>query len=109
MIKKYFAALSATALIGVAPYALAASSTDLTVTGIITPSACTPTLSGGGIVDHGKFSAKDLNQTSKLTPSQTLKLSVNCERQLTVFALTRIDNRAGLHLRPVMLRLGLDQ
>ena len=76
MIKKYFAALSATALIGVAPYALAASSTDLTVTGIITPNACTPTLSGGGIVDHGKFSAKDLNAGHETTalPTETLQL-----------------------------------
>ncbi|WCM50410.1 DUF1120 domain-containing protein [Pseudomonas sp. WJP1] len=93
MIKKYLAALSTTALIGVAPYALAASSTDLTVTGLITPSACTPTLSGSGIVDHGKFSAKDLKQTSETPlPSQTLKLSVNCE-SATVFRLKSIDNR----------------
>lgn len=93
MIKKYFAALSATALIGVAPYALAASSTDLTVTGIITPSACTPTLSGGGIVDHGKLSVQDLQQTSQtILPRQTLKLSVNCEAA-TVFRLNPIDNR----------------
>jgi hypothetical protein len=43
--KKYLAALSATALIGIAPYALAAPSTDLTVIGTITPNACTPTVS----------------------------------------------------------------
>ncbi|MFE4459165.1 DUF1120 domain-containing protein [Nocardia tengchongensis] len=35
-----------------------ASSVDLTVTGIITPSACTPTLTNGGIVDYGKTSAR---------------------------------------------------
>lgn len=94
MIKKYFAALSATALIGVAPYALAASSTDLTVTGVITPNACTPTLSGGGIVDHGKFSAKDLRQDrdTKL-PNQILQLAVNCDAA-TTFKLRGIDHRA---------------
>ncbi|MBD9589625.1 DUF1120 domain-containing protein [Pseudomonas sp. PDM03] len=95
MFKKYFAALSATALIGVAPYALAASSTDLTVTGIITPNACTPTLSGGGIVDHGKFSAKDLkpDQATAL-PAVTLQLSVNCDAA-TAFRLLPTDNKSG--------------
>ncbi|WP_330220783.1 DUF1120 domain-containing protein [Pseudomonas frederiksbergensis] len=67
--KKCFAALSTTALISLAPYALAASSTDLTVTGTITPSACTPSLSGNGVVDYGKISARDLNQDTS-TPSK---------------------------------------
>lgn len=95
MIKKYFAALSATALIGVAPYALAASSTDLTVTGLITPNACTPTLSGGGIVDHGKLSAKDLflDKPTAL-PFETLQLAVNCDAA-TAFRLLPSDNRSG--------------
>ena len=95
MIKKYFAALSATALIGVAPYALAASSTDLTVTGVITPSSCTPSLSGGGIIDYGKISAKDLNQDKATTlPTQTLQLTVNCDAAIP-FRLLPTDNRSG--------------
>ncbi|MHC8312973.1 DUF1120 domain-containing protein [Pseudomonas sp. GT1P32] len=95
MIKKYFAALSAIALISVAPFALAASSTDLTVTGLITPNACTPTLSGGGIVDHGKFSAKDLRPDRETPlPSQTLQLAVNCDAA-TTFKLRGIDHRAA--------------
>jgi len=95
MFKKYFAALSATALIGVAPFALAASSTDLTVTGLITPNACTPTLSGGGIVDHGEFSAKDLHldKTTPL-PFETVQLAVNCDAA-TAFRLLPTDNRLG--------------
>lgn len=95
MMKKYFAALSATALIGIAPYALAASSTDLTVTGIITPNACTPMLSEGGVVDHGKFSSKDLNQDrwTRLT-THTLQLTVNCDSAIA-FRLKPIDKRAG--------------
>jgi type 1 fimbria pilin len=95
MMKKYFAALSTTALMGVAPYALAASSTDLTVTGVITPSACTPTLSSGGIIDHGKLSAKDLNQDKPTTlPWQTLQLTVSCDAA-TAFRLLPTDNRSG--------------
>ena len=51
-------------LIACAPMAFAASSADLSVTGLITPSACTPSLSDGGIVDHGKLTVKDLKRTS---------------------------------------------
>ncbi|CAI8943417.1 Protein GltF [Pseudomonas sp. IT-P44] len=95
MFKKYFAALSTIALIGVAPYALATSSTDLTVTGLITPNACTPTLSGGGLVDHGKFSAKDLNQDNPTPlPDETLQLAVNCDAP-NAFRLIPTDNRFG--------------
>jgi len=95
MMKNYFAALSATALISMAPYALAASSTDLSVTGKITPVACTPTLSGDGMIDHGKISKKDLNAaTFTLIGTQTMNLTVNCTAPNT-FALRSIDNRAG--------------
>jgi hypothetical protein len=105
--KKYFAALSATALISVAPYALAASSTDLTVTGKITPAACTPGLSSEGKVDHGKISVKDLHQGSD-TPLQsvTLQLTVQCE-EAAQFALNPIDNRSGTAMRNDMYGLGL--
>ena len=47
-------------LIGAGPV-WAASSQDLTVKGVITPSACAPVVSGGGTVDFGKVSVKDLN------------------------------------------------
>jgi hypothetical protein len=93
--KKYLAALSATALIGIAPYALAAPSTDLTVIGTITPNACTPTLSGGGVVDHKTISSKDLNQDNVTNlPNKTLQLSVNCDSAIA-FRLKPIDNRIG--------------
>ncbi|MHC8317927.1 DUF1120 domain-containing protein [Pseudomonas sp. LB3P31] len=90
--KKYLVALSTTVLIGVAPFA-SASSTDLTVTGLITPAACLPAVTGGGIVDHGKIESKDLKQTSNTSlPDQTLHFSVNCE-SATVFTLKPVDNR----------------
>lgn len=90
--KKYFAALTTTALISAAPFALAASSTDLTVTGLITPVACTPTLSSGGVIDLGKISAGDLlpDQNTKL-PTQDLQLTVFCDAA-TKFAVNPIDN-----------------
>lgn len=89
--KSYLAALSTTALISVASSALAASSTDLTVTGTITPSACMPGLSSGNI-DYGKIPAKSLNQTERTyLPDVTLHLDVTCEAT-TSMALRLIDN-----------------
>ncbi|MVV52011.1 DUF1120 domain-containing protein [Pseudomonas sp. PB120] len=82
-------------LIACAPVVFAASSTELSVSGLITPSACTPSLSGGGIVDHGKVTVKDLrpDQPTAL-PNGTLYLEVNCDAA-TPFTLTTIDNREG--------------
>jgi hypothetical protein len=87
--------LLATALIACTPAIHAASSTELSVTGLITPGACTPSLSGGGVIDHGKVTAKDLNP-DKPTSLQdgTLYLDVKCEAA-TLFTLSTIDNRQG--------------
>lgn len=75
--------------------AFAASSVDLTVTGLITPSACTPGLSSGGVVDLGKISAKDLtpDATTPL-PVQDLQLTVTCDAS-TLMAIEANDNREG--------------
>lgn len=75
--------------------AVAASSIDLAVKGTITPSACTPTLANGGVVDYGKISAKDLKVDSHTRlPSQKLQMTVDCEAA-TLFALAAKDNREG--------------
>ncbi|MHC8317932.1 DUF1120 domain-containing protein [Pseudomonas sp. LB3P31] len=90
---KHLSLLTAALVLTGASSAFAASSTDLTVTGVITPGACTPTLAGGGVVDHGKISVKDLNQTTPtVLPEETIQLSVNCEAS-TRFAIRSIDNR----------------
>jgi type 1 fimbria pilin len=92
--KKYLAALSSAALITIAPYALA-SSTDLTVTGLITPVACTPSLSNGGVIDNGKISAATLNQTTYTKVGEhPMQLSVTCEAARLV-VLKTIDNKPG--------------
>jgi hypothetical protein len=84
---------------------LAASTVDLTVKGLITPSACTPNLPGA--VDFGKISAKDLNLDSQTPlPTQTVQLSVSCEAS-TLFAIKPFDNRAGTSTRPASFGLGL--
>lgn len=92
---KRISLLTAAVLLTGASSAFAASSTDLTVTGIITPTACTPSLANGGVVDYGKRSAKDLNPTAH-TPLgvETIQLTVNCDAS-TTFALKTSDNREG--------------
>ncbi|MBH3367984.1 DUF1120 domain-containing protein [Pseudomonas carnis] len=73
----------------------AASSVDLTVKGLITPSACTPSLSQGGVADYGKIAAKDLRQNeSTPLPITNLQFGVTCEAA-TRFALNAVDNRPG--------------
>ncbi|WP_339417697.1 MULTISPECIES: DUF1120 domain-containing protein [unclassified Pseudomonas] len=77
------------------PGAFAASNTDLNVTGAITPSSCTPMLSNGGVIDHGKMTARDLQPTkpTQLDPAE-MRLEVQCEGE-TFFTLSTVDNRAG--------------
>lgn len=97
--------LSSALLLAITSSAFAASSVDLTVKGLITPSACTPNLPGD--VDLGKIAAKDLNQDS-YTPleKKTLQLSVNCDAA-TLFAIHPVDNRAGSAASGFAFGLGL--
>ncbi|NVZ22927.1 DUF1120 domain-containing protein [Pseudomonas costantinii] len=84
-------------LFAAAGSAMAASSVDLTVTGLITPSACTPTLASGGTVDFGKISAKDLNADPAqptLLEKRTQAITITCDAA-TLVALQGQDNRAG--------------
>ncbi|MBZ9781434.1 DUF1120 domain-containing protein [Pseudomonas sp. REP124] len=105
--KNYLAVLSTTALISFAPYALAASSTDLSVTGTITPSACAVSLSGGGSIDIGKVSAKDLKPTSSTQVGvNPLQLTMTCD-SATLVALKSIDNKEGTATEDVYFGLGL--
>uniref|UniRef100_UPI00356383B7 DUF1120 domain-containing protein n=1 Tax=Blautia obeum TaxID=40520 RepID=UPI00356383B7 len=94
MNKHLIAVASALLITGTAP-AFAASTVDLTVKGIITPNACTPSLSDGGVIDHGKMSAKDLNAT-QITPLPhfNLQMTVTCDAPV-IFALKTTDNRMG--------------
>lgn len=73
----------------------AASTVDLAVTGLITPMACTPILSEGGVVDFGKISQQDLNQaTGTRLPLKYLTLTVSCNGAGR-YALRMRDNRDG--------------
>lgn len=106
---KKLSLLAASLLVLGASNVFAAPSADLTVTGLITPSACTPALSNGGVVDHGTISVKDLSDTTQLD-KVTLQLSVNCAAS-TFFAIQSTDNRegtaAGVRDSPSVFGLGL--
>ena len=89
--------LLAAALLASAGNAVAASSVDLIVRGLITPSACVPTLPNGNEVDIGKISAKDLKaENPTYLASRSLQLAVTCDAA-TLMALESKDNRAGSH------------
>lgn len=84
----------------------AASTVDLTVKGLIVPSACTPSLSSGGIIDHGKISAKDLRPDNPtLIGSHSMTIAVICDGAIP-FALNSIDNRADSALMDSVFGLG---
>jgi type 1 fimbria pilin len=84
----------------------AASTVDLTVKGLIVPSACTPSLSSGGIIDHGKISAKDLRPDNPtLIGSHSMTIAVICDGAIP-FALNSIDNRADSALMGSVFGLG---
>jgi hypothetical protein len=102
-----FKSLAAALLLAGSTSAFAASSVDLTVKGLITPSACTPAMSSGGLVDYGKISAKDLN-IDQVTPlsEQTVQLTVTCDAA-TLMALDANDNRAGSNYGNDMMEFGL--
>lgn len=102
-----FKSVTAALLVASSATAFAASSVDLTVKGLITPSACTPALSNGGTVDYGKISAKDLNidQVTFLA-QQSLQLTVTCDAA-TLMALDADDNRAGSNHGNDMMEFGL--
>lgn len=75
--------------------AVAGPSATLQVKGTITPAACTPTLSNGGIVDFGVTSVSDFTEGSDLElTSKAVNLTVTCTAPTKLkFALT--DNRDG--------------
>ncbi|MDU9402461.1 DUF1120 domain-containing protein [Pseudomonas sp. zfem004] len=93
--KTYIPFLALCATLAGSASAVAASSTDVSVTGMITPAACTPSLSGAGDFDFGKISAQDLNQDAITKfESGMQRLTIACSAP-TRFALDGIDNRAG--------------
>lgn len=91
----HFTVFATSLLIGTAPHVFAVSAVDLTVKGLITPVACTPSLSNNGLVDYGKISRQDLSADKRTQlRDQTLDFSLQCDGPAR-FALLMRDNRDG--------------
>ncbi|MDD2060845.1 DUF1120 domain-containing protein [Pseudomonas sp. GD03860] len=69
-----------------------ASTTELSVIGTITPTACTPSLSNNGVVDYGPIHAETLDNFQ--LPDRTLTLSISCGAEAPI-AVIATDNLSG--------------
>lgn len=75
----------------------AASSVDLAVKGVITPSACTPLLSSSGVVELGKIAASDISMGGMTyLPAVPMDIEVDYSAP-TLFALAPHDNRPQMY------------
>ncbi|MGF6752720.1 DUF1120 domain-containing protein [Paraburkholderia sp. GAS42] len=75
--------------------AFAADSVDLKIVGNIVPPSCTPTLTGGGIIDYGNIPASTIAATGfTRLPQHGVTVTITCDSPAMV-ALRTIDNRAG--------------
>ncbi|MGE8150668.1 DUF1120 domain-containing protein [Pseudomonas vancouverensis] len=91
----HFTAVTTLLLISTTPTLFAASAVDLRVGGLITPAACTPSLSNNGLVDYGKMSRQELSVDKRTQlRDQTLDFSLQCNAPAR-FALLMRDNRDG--------------
>lgn len=86
--------LLATAIIGSSCSALSAESVDITVIGTISPTACTPSAAGGGVIDYGFISPEQLAQEIDDKPAGTTVLPVK-----TTSFTVQCDGRANVALR----------
>lgn len=78
----------------------ARSATDMTVSGLVTPSSCTIALSGSGVIDHGTIPAHTLNQEAPTPlPSQWLEVEIICSGPM-LFALIGLDSREDSSTAP---------
>ncbi|AIG02818.1 outer membrane protein YhcF [Pseudomonas fluorescens] len=108
--KRYPVALCSLLYLPLMPHGLAASAVDLGVKGLITPSACTPQMSNGGLIDYGKISQQDLNlDKGTRLPAKPLQVSISCNGP-SRFALRMRDNRDGSAMvnSEIYYGLGLD-
>ncbi|MGR3888119.1 DUF1120 domain-containing protein [Pseudomonas sp. 1152_12] len=103
----FLISLTTLACLATALAAQAASTVDLSVSGLITPSACEPSLSNGGVYDLGKISASDLHvdQPTRLAV-HNLPLAITCEAS-TLLAIEPRDNRLGSSYDESPTRFGL--
>ena len=73
----------------------AADTTELRVKGVIRPVACTPSFTGGNVVDYGTIPAKSLTAGAYTAlATKSVPFSISCDAK-TKMALKVADNRAS--------------
>jgi len=99
-----FAALTSTLLASALTHA--ATTTELKVTGVIRPAACTPSFTGGGTVDYGVIPPNTLSATAPtVLAEKTIPFSVTCDAATKV-AVRAIDNRKASVAPGVLATVG---
>ena len=92
--------IARSAFIAIAALASAAASagptTELKVTGVIKPVACTPTIgAGSAVVDYGNIAAGSLaTGANKVLDTKEVPFSITCEAPVKM-AVTAVDNKAA--------------
>lgn len=94
MMKQMQKSVVALALCGAISAPAMAASTDVKVTGTITPAGCTPVLAGGGVIDYGNIRADDLSATNyTVLQTKQIDFSITCNAPAKV-AVKAVDGRA---------------
>ncbi|WP_266168863.1 DUF1120 domain-containing protein [Dyella subtropica] len=89
------AAIAVTGLVALAPTTYA-QSIDVKVIGTITPSVCTPSIAGGGVVDYGTIPAATLNQTAfNVLPEKGVAFTITCPDGPAHVGVTVVDNESS--------------
>ncbi|MGY2138087.1 DUF1120 domain-containing protein [Pseudomonas reactans] len=95
--------LALTVVFAATPLTYAASTVDLDVKGLITPRACTVSLSDNGLVDYQEIMAKTLHPSQfTVLPDKQMGFSIVCDAKV-LFALVGIDNKPESSLEPERL------
>ncbi|WP_034291929.1 DUF1120 domain-containing protein [Herbaspirillum sp. RV1423] len=75
--------------------AMASSMVEMQVVSVITPAACTPMLSGGGVADYGVIPARALTPGAVTPlPAKSLSFTISCDAAAKV-SVRAIDNRTS--------------
>lgn len=93
MMKQMQKSVLALIVLGATALPAMAASVDIKVIGTILPAGCTPTLSGGGIVDYKQINSSRLSKTGyTVLPLHQLDFSIHCEAATKV-AIKAIEGR----------------
>lgn len=103
-----FSTLTAFAAILFSGSVAAASTTELKVIGVIKPPACTPSFSGGGVVDYGTIPASSLPAGQyKTLEKKQINFQVNCDAPVKMGVAFK-DNRQASRVAGIVSAVSYD-